>query len=432
LIFLFWSLALLLLAVTLAFLLPPLLRNRRPAASPDADAATVAVYRDQKRALDAEFADGVISGEERDAAVAELTRRLGEEVVAPKVPAIAPRISRRAWAIALALFVVIPVAAVGLYLWLGSPNATTVAAGGTDSTPQHQMSDAQLAAMVDQLAQRLKSRPDDAEGWALLARSYAAMGRFADSAAAYEHAATIVTDNAQLLADYADALGMAQGRSLAGKPFEIVQRALAIDPKNAKALALAATAALDARDLDAALGYWRRLQAQVPEGSDDARQVASIIAEVETAKREGKGGGKLAVKSERAQPPSAASTSPVAKTGATPGATIAGRVDIAPALASKVALSDTVFIFARAVDGPRAPLAVLRVAARDLPKDFTLDDSMSMSAGAKLSAAQSVVIEARVSKSGNALPQSGDLSGKSAAVKPGASNVKILIDQVVP
>jgi len=431
LIFLFWSLALLLLAVTLAFLLPPLLRSRRPVvASPDADAAAVAVYRDQKRALDAELADGVISSEEHDAAVAELTRRLGDEVVAPKAPAPALRMSRRAWAIAIALFVLVPVAAVGLYLWLGNPNATTLASSGNGSTPQHAMSDPQLVAMVEQLAQRLKSRPDDAEGWTLLARSYAAIGRYGDSAAAYEHAATLVPDNAQLLADYADAAAMAQGRSLAGKPFALVQRALAIDPKNPKALALAATAALDAQDLDAALGYWKRLQAQFPEGSDDARQIASIIAEVETAKREGKGGGKLAARGDKAAPPAAAS--PPAKASAGGGATIAGRVEVAPALASKIAAEDTLFVFARPVDGPRVPLAVLRVPARELPKSFTLDDSMGMAPGVKLSAAQSVVVEARVSKSGNALPQPGDLSGKSAAVRPGASGLKIVIDQVLP
>ncbi|HTR58974.1 MAG TPA: c-type cytochrome biogenesis protein CcmI [Casimicrobiaceae bacterium] len=427
--FLFWSLALLLLAGTLAFLLPPLLRHRRPAAAPDDEAAAIAVYRDQKRALDAEFADGVISAAERDAAVSELTRRLGEEVGQPK-PTTSSRPSRRAWTIALALFVLIPLVALGLYRWLGNPDAMTLATAGNSTTSQHSMSDPQLAAMVESLAQKMKSRPDDAEGWTLLGRSYAAMGRYSDSADAYAHAASLVSDDAALLADYADTLAMAQGRSLAGKPSELIQRALAIDPKNPKALALAATAALDARDFDAALGYWRRLQAQFPDNSDDARQVGSIIAEIETAQREGKGvaGGKLATRTERPAPPqtSAPAPKPVA------GATIAGRVDIAPALASKVALSDTVFIFARAVDGPRVPLAVLRVPAGELPKSFTLDDSMGMAPGAKLSAAQSVVIEARVSKSGNALPQSGDLSGKSAAVKPGAAGVQIVIDQVVP
>ena len=114
------------------------------------------------------------------------------------------------------------------------------------------------------------------------------------------------------------------------------------------------------------------------------------------------------------------------------GATIAGRVDVAPVLSAKIAPDDTLFIFARAVDGPRMPLAVLRLSARELPKSFTLDDSMGMAPGARLSAAQAVVVEARVSKSGNALPQSGDLSGKSTTVKPGAADVKIVIDQVVP
>jgi cytochrome c-type biogenesis protein CcmH len=426
--FLFWSLALLLLGATLAFLLPPLLRRRRPAPAPEVDAAAIAVYRDQKRALDAELADGVISTAERDAAVAELTRRLGEEVGEPKGATTAHHPSRRAWAIALALFAVIPLAALGLYRWLGNPDALTLATTSS-TTAQHSMSDPQIIAMVDSLAQKMKSRPGDAEGWALLGRSYAAIGRYSESAEAYAHAAALVPDNAALLADYADTLAMAQGRSLAGKPSEIIQRALAIDPKNPKALALAATAALDARDFDAALGYWRRLQAQFPENSDDARQVASIIAEIETAQREGNGGAssKLA---RRERPASPQASAPAAK--AAGSATIAGRVDIAPALASKVALSDTVFIFARAVDGPRVPLAVLRVPARELPKNFTLDDSMGMAPGVKLSAAQAVVVEARVSKSGNALPQSGDLSGKSAAVKPGAAGVQVVIDQVVP
>src|SRR5439155_17770994 len=121
------------------------------------------------------------------------------------------------------------------------------------------------------------------------------------------------------------------------------------------------------------------------------------------------------------------------KSAAKPGAgAISGRVDLGAALASRVALSDTVFIFARAVDGPRMPLAVMRIPAKELPRNFSLDDSMSMAPGAKLSSAASVVIEARISKSGNAIAQSGDLFGRSAPVKPGAAGLVITIDQVVP
>jgi cytochrome c-type biogenesis protein CcmH len=425
----FWSLAALLVAVTLALLLRPLLRARDVGAAPDADAAAIAVYRDQKQALDAECADGVITPEERDAAVTELARRLSDEVKTVREAKIDERGRRRAWFAAAALLLLIPTAAVVLYARLGNPGAGASAVDtATDDRNTHKMSDAQIAAMVDSLAQRLKSRPDDAQGWVLLARSYHALGRFPEAAEAYAHADALIPDNAALLADYADTLAMAQGRKLAGKPAALAQRALAIDLNHRKALALAATAALEARDLEGALSYWRRLLAQFPQTSDDATQITAIIAEIESIEREGKGrpdrGGKAQRRAEPAGAPALANAST--------GATIAGRVDISPTLAARVALTDTVFIFARAVDGPRMPLAVLRVSARELPKEFTLDDSMGMAPGVSLSGAAAVIVEARISKSGNALPQSGDFSGRSAPVKPGAAGVKVTIDQVVP
>ena len=421
----FWSLAALLLAVTLALLLRPLLRARHVAAAPDADAAAISVYRDQKLALDAECADGVITAAERDAAVTELARRLGDEVATVRSAQTDQRGQRRAWFAAAALLLLIPSAAVVLYMRLGNPAAGEPAhAAATDGRNPHEIADTQIVAMVDSLAQRLKARPDDADGWALLARSYQALGRFPEAADAYAHADALIPDNAALLADYADVLAMAQGRKLAGKPAALAQRALAIDPNHRKALALAATAALEARDLDGALAYWRRLLAQFPQASDDAKQVTAIIAEIESAQREGKG-VPVAGDSAPRREARALVTPPAA-------ATIAGRVDISPALATKVALTDTVFIFARAVDGPRVPLAVLRIAAKDLPKEFTLDDSMGMAPGAKLSGAAAVIVEARISRSGNALPQSGDFSGRSAPIKPGAAGVKVVIDQVVP
>ena len=421
----FWSLAALLLAITLALLLRPLLRARHVAAAPDADAAAISVYRDQKLALDAECADGVITAAERDAAVTELARRLGDEVATVRSAQTDQRGQRRAWFAAAALLLLIPSAAVVLYMRLGNPAAGEPAhAAAIDGRNPHEIADTQIVAMVDSLAQRLKARPDDADGWALLARSYQALGRFPEAADAYAHADALIPDNAALLADYADVLAMAQGRKLAGKPAALAQRALAIDPNHRKALALAATAALEARDLDGALAYWRRLLAQFPQASDDAKQVTAIIAEIESAQREGKG-VPVAGDSAPRREARALVTPPAA-------ATIAGRVDISPALATKVALTDTVFIFARAVDGPRVPLAVLRIAAKDLPKEFTLDDSMGMAPGAKLSGAAAVIVEARISRSGNALPQSGDFSGRSAPIKPGAAGVKVVIDQVVP
>jgi cytochrome c-type biogenesis protein CcmH len=421
----FWSLAALLITVTLAVLLRPLLRARGIGTAPDADAAAIAVYRDQKQVLDAECADGAITPGERDAAVAELARRLGDEVAVPQAATMDRPGRRGALFVALALLVLIPSAALILYARLGNPGAAEVVAG-EDTRNVHEISDSQIAAMVDNLAERLRSHPDDAEGWVLLARSHAALGRFTDAADAYARADVLIPDNAALLADYADALAMAQGKRLTGKPAELIRRALAIDPQHRKALALAATAALEARDLDRALGYWRRLLAQVPEGSDDAKRINTIVTEIESARRDGKTLSGATDKAPRRIDQAVVATQTPA------GATIGGRVEIAPALAAKVSLTDTVFIFARAVDGPRMPLAVLRVPARELPRQFTLDDSMSMAPGVKLSGAGAVIVEARISKSGNALPQPGDFSGRSAPVKPGATGVNVTIDQIVP
>ncbi|OLE17487.1 MAG: c-type cytochrome biogenesis protein CcmI [Betaproteobacteria bacterium 13_1_20CM_3_63_8] len=437
---LFWSIATLLVALTLGILLWPLLRGHHVAIAPDDDTAAIAVYRDQKRALDVECAAGTITPSERDATLAELARRVSEDVAATvQAPSPSPAAAesaaapapKRAWMLALALMLLVPAAAFTLYQRLGNPVAA-VAATAADGGPGHEMSERQIAAMVESLAQRLKQRPGDADGWVLLAHSYQALERFADAADAYAHADALIPNNASLLADYADTLAMAQDRRLEGAPAALIQRALAIDPKHKKALALAATAALETRDLDTSIAYWRRLAAELPAGSDEARQVADVIAEVDAAKRDGKGSSVVPSKRAAANAPPASAPSTARGGTGTAGSAIAGRVDLNAALASKVALNDTVFIFARAAQGPRMPLAVLRIPAKELPRDFSLDDSMSMAPGVKLSAAPSVIVEARISKSGNALPQPGDLFGRSAPLKPGATGVRITIDQVVP
>jgi cytochrome c-type biogenesis protein CcmH len=424
---LFWILAALLLVATLGAITWPLLRARPRADAPDADAAAIAVLRDQKRALDRERDAGEISAAERDAGLTELAHRLTEESDAGGT-AEKPSIARRAWVPAIVLAVAIPAAALLLYQRLGNPGATLVAAASTG----HDVSEQQVVAMVDALALRLKQRPDDANGWALLARSYQALDRFPEAADAFAHANALVPDDPNLLADYADALAMTRNRSLSGKPAELVDRALSIDPKHRKALALAATAALEGRDFSTSLAYWRRLAAELPADSEEARGVARVIAEIGAAQQDGKASLSSSSGQRNARPVDAAAAPPRVAASKSGAGAISGRVDIAPALTSKVALSDTVFIYARAAEGSRMPLAILRIPARELPKEFSLDDSMGMAPGVKLSTAPSVIVEARISKSGNAMPQSGDLFGRSAPLKPGATGLRIAIDQVVP
>jgi cytochrome c-type biogenesis protein CcmH len=425
---LFWILATLLVVATLGVLTWPLLRAKASVDAPDADGAAIAVFRDHRRSLDNEHDAGDITAVERDAALTEITRRVAEETADPVAPN-APAHSRKAWTLAIALLVVIPASALLLYQRLGNPGATVVAA----ATAGHDVSEQQILAMVESLAARLKQHPEDADGWVLLGRSYQALERFPESADAYAHANALITADPNLLADYADVLAMTQGRKLSGKPAELVDRALAIDPKHKKALALAATMALEVHDLPKSLAYWQRLARELPEGSDEARQVTDVMAEINAAQHE----GKLAAPASNGQraPPvtgPAIAAAPVAASTQPNAGAISGRVDIAATLTPKVALSDTVFIYARAAEGPRMPLAVLRIAARELPKDFSLDDSMGMAPGAKLSMAPSVIVEARISKSGNAIPQPGDLFGRSAPLKPGTTGLRITIDQVVP
>jgi cytochrome c-type biogenesis protein CcmH len=421
----FWVLAAAMTVAALAFILVPLLRPR-PRGGPSVEEANLDVLRGQRREIEADVANGTLPADAREEALAELLARARADLVpaAPLAPA-----GKRPWAAAAVAAVALPAVAFGIYLAVGTPEAADPAKVGHAGA---QLTDAQVVAMVENLARKVRERPDDVRGWTLLARSLAAMGRFDEAVPAYEHLAKLTPDDPQVLADYADALGMQQGRSLAGKPYELVKRALAIDPQHGKALALAGTAALDAGAYGDAVGYWRTLAGEMPAGSEDRGRVESMIDEVrERAAAAGK-----PIPGANANVARAGGSSSVARTAdarAVPaGASVTGSVSVAPGLADKVDRSATLFIFARAASGPRMPLAVIRGSAGELPRAFTLDDSLAMAPTMKISGAEAVRIEARISRSGNAQPQSGDLEGASAIVKPGARDVRVVLDKVVP
>ena len=443
---LFWAAALALLVVTLAVLLWPLLR-RRAAEAPSEEAARVAVYRDQKRQLDADRAAGVIGDDEHRAGVDELARRLGLELdrATATVPAAARE--RHGFLAALAVVAIIPAGAIVLYLALGTPDALRESAQAA-ARP----SDADIVAMVDRLAARMKASPEDPKGWRLLGRSYAALGRYDESSQAYAQAVQRGGADADTLADWAEVMALGQNRKVSGQPEDLAKRALALSPDHPKALALLATAAFERRDFDASLALWRRLQATLPPGGEDATQTAAAIAEVERLRAIGAGTGaapESATPSARtpviaapsagapagapaASAAMATAPSATAQSAGESSASVSGQVDIAPALAGRAGPQDTLFVFARAKNGPRMPLAVQRSGGAQWPRTFRLDDSMSMAGGPKLSAADSVVVEARLTRSGNATPQPGDLVGSGVDVKPGAQDVRIVLDRVLP
>ncbi len=391
-----------LVAGALLFVVPPLAR-RAVRRGETRDAVNTAVYRDQLREIEADLRAGTLAPDQGEKARGEIEARLMADL--GKDDAQAAEVPRSARATALALGLAVPICALAVYLTVGSPSM--LAPRPEEAAGPHGMSAQQFETLVERLAARLKENPEDAEGWAMLGRSYAVLGRFGDSSEAYAKAAARMPQDAQLLADYADSLAMAQGRSLRGEPEKILKRALAADPNNVKALLLLGTAAFDQDDRAGAIRYWERALALVPEGSDTARGVRASIAEAG-----GSTGKKQLAKPEQAQA----------------GSRISGVVKIDPKLAGKVAPDDTVFIFARAAEGPRMPLAILRRQGRDLPVRFTLDDSMAMAPEMKLSAFPRVVVGARVSKSANATAAPGDLQGLSQAVAAGATDVAVTID----
>ncbi|MEO7403154.1 MAG: c-type cytochrome biogenesis protein CcmI [Burkholderiales bacterium] len=403
----FWALAGVLALSALLFVLPPLLRARRTAPGVSAGSLNIGVHRDQLRELDADLASGAMSRERYDEAKSDIERRLIEEggdAAAPRSASSSGK-SPVAWIVGLLL----PILATGLYFVIGAPGVLSpeVQQGAKNNvTPE------QIAAMIEKLAARMKEKPDDPEGWIMLGRSYSVIGKFPEAASAYASAAKLLPDNAQVLADQADTLGMAQGGTLIGPPEQIIARALQLDPANPKALSLMGTAAYERGDFPQAITMWERLLKVVPPDSEFAASMKASIGEARTR--------------------AAAVGTTVKPLAASDPRQVSGTVQLAPAFAARVAPGDTVFIFARSSEGPRMPLAILRKQVSELPIKFVLDDSLAMSPTATLSGATLVVVGARVSKSGDAKPQKGDFEGFSAPLKVGTLGVAIMIDTEVP
>ncbi len=398
----FWIIAALLAVAALAFVLPSLLaRTRRSAAT--SREANVALYRDQMKELDADLAAGTLAPQHHEEARREIERRVLEDTAA----AAAPAGGSSARATALALAFAVPVLAVGIYLAVGTPGALSPEAAQSD----HGVTRVQVEGMVTRLAGRLKENPDDVEGWAMLGRSDSVLDRYPEAAAAYANAVKRSPPGAQLLADYANALAMAQGQRLEGEPERLIAQALKLEPDNVKALMLAGSAAFERKDFKSAIVHWERILKVVPPDADIVEPVKDGIEDAR----------KLAGVAPR----------PSAGKSVAPGGTLTATVRLAPAIAAKASPTDSVFIFARPVQGVRMPLAVARKKVRDLPVTVTLDDSMAMTPAAKLSSHEQVVVGARVSKSGNPTPQAGDLEGLSAPVKTGGGGIIVVIDREI-
>lgn len=397
---LFLALAAALVLLALALVIVPLLRHAGRAAGAD---PALAVLADRLRELEAEHAAGALGDAEHERAREELQRQAlqAQREAAPDEGA-----SLRAnWGAALATAIALPLAAALLYAAIGTPAAITGGPIQAGADPAHAPQDQAIAA----LSARLARDGNDAEGWVLLARSYFQIGRTQDALAAYRKATALQADNPDLWVEYANTLATTNNRDLSGEPQRLVARALELDPNNLNALAFAGLAALQQGEREAAVQYWRRLEAQLPAGSDDRARIGEWIARAQ--------GQAPAARQANAAPP------------ARPD--IRGTVEVSAALASRIAPADTLFIFARAENGPPMPLAAVRTRASGWPVAFTLDDSSAMAEGLALSRHARVNIVARVSRLGNASAQPGDIEGRVEGVALGRDDVRVVLDRVV-
>lgn len=281
---LFWIICAAFILIAIVFVLPPALQRSaqsKDKAEDERRQANIAVYRDQLAELESDLQNGIASQEQYAHDREEIERRLLEDTKGEeperKVTTTAATARNTAYAIGIA----IPLVAITFYLGVGNPKAVdgpppvqtqaNVASG--------QRTQAEIEANVAALAKRLQSNPTDAQGWIMLARSYSSMDKFAESAGAYTKATELTPNDADLWAEFAFATAMANGRSLEGRPMELIDRALKVDPENAKALQLAGSAAFQAKDYKKAVDYWQRVLKQVPPGSEVAQTIQERINE---------------------------------------------------------------------------------------------------------------------------------------------------------
>ena len=254
----------------------PALAGTRAGRGATCESAVAAVCRDHLRELERDLAGGLIDRERYAEARADVERRLLSDAVddVERAPPRRARGSRTAWAVGA----FVPLAAAVVYALTGTPQ---VLAPRPPAEAAHATDAGKAQAMIARLAARLEREPDNAEAWVMLARSYGALKRFPEAARAYAQAAARVPPDAQLYADYADAVAMAQGRRLRGEPEALIARALAADPGHVKALSLAGSAAFEKRDYEMAIAHWQRLLTRVPGDADIARSVRGSIAQAQ-------------------------------------------------------------------------------------------------------------------------------------------------------
>ena len=417
---LLWIVVVVLALVATGFAAWPIWKQKVLKAMVERDQLNVVIFEDRLAELDAELAEGVLTQERYEQARNELRRDLLINTGSDGGDAGAAAPGGRWMAPLLGLLV--PAIALFVYLQVGAPELAGKPPTTAQGDPHQRIAgDSRQAGdmdtMIRRLQERLEKNPNDIDGWVLLGRSLSMEQRFSAAAEAYGKAYELAGDVPEIMAQYAETLALSNKGQFEGKPIELLNRAREVGPPSPRILWLLGVVAAQQGDPAEAVRIWNQLLAMLPAGSNAAEMVETSIRRV---------GGKPVVANNSTTPKSGSGERPVTGAG-----TVKLNVTLSPELKERVAPGDTVFIFARAEQGPRMPIAAVRHQVRELPLTITLDDSSGM-AGRKLSAYDRVVVVARVSKAASPMPQSGDLEGKVVARTGNQEVVPLLIDHVRP
>jgi cytochrome c-type biogenesis protein CcmH len=439
-----WIVAAGLIGLALLFVLPPLFAKREQIEDVDQDELNLAVFRQQLGELDSDLAGGELEQQQYNAARRDLERELLYDVTGAETGADS---GGGRWAAGL-LAVGVPAAAISLYLYLGSPNIVprleAVAGGQAPAVHPGQGGGGMppLDVMVKRLAEKMEQNPEDLEGWMMLGRTYFAISQPERALYALEQAYGLEPENPDVLVAYAEAVAANNDSELAGRPAELIQSALRIDPEHSSARWLEGLVSFQGDRFVQAAEQWGALLTTFDATSHEAAELKRYIAEARSRARQDSRQAaepeavKVAAATQQAAPngdiaPPAPTQQPGEQPATASSVTVA--IKLAEPLWPLADVNDSVFVYAKAVNGPPMPLAAYRVQVKDLPLSVTLDDSMAMIPAMKLSGFPEVTVGARISKSGQAIPQSGDLEGEVSPVKPGqAGAVTVVIDRVRP
>ena len=381
-----------------------LLRERKPMTQASQANANAKVYRDQILDLDREHDSGHISDEEWQQSRDELSLRLLEDTSAVDDPA--AKTEKPAILTAVVLAVALPLGSMGMYMWVGQPEALNPLALKTPD----QVDPKDLTKMAQTLAEKLQDKPDNLQGWVMLGRTYRTLENFDAALRAYDSALKL-SDDDDLKLERIEVIAMQRQGQFEGEPWNVIREVLQRDPQHFGALLTAGSASYAEGKFAEALKYWEQARKPLDANNPDLAGLESAIATV----RE-----RLGMPPAKAAPAAAS------------GLNVTGQVNLSASLKSKASPNDVVFIYATPANGDRMPLAIFKTTVSQLPFNFTLDDSTAMAPDRKLSAAGEVMVKVRVTKSGNAMPQSGDLSGSLGPVKVGAKGLKLEIKDQIP